>query len=406
MYENSFIENIDNIEDNSKLVREKKKYKKKELSVFSYKDYKTGNIILEKHTIPILKKVCKSYQLRVTGRKKELIDRIICCFNKISASIIIQKNLRKLFVKMLFKLYESNVCDRSQCVNETDFSTLEPIIDIPKEYFYSYTDEKGFLYGFDIISLIELLRKVKKVYNPYTRELFSQEQKNTIIKMYNLNFITNHKFKNENKYFIRQIPRSRSYTIRNRYQDFITRLANELRPNNIDNNQSSYNNYNPIVNPNIVYPQNDDNERYQQIVEIRQKTLQERINRLFTEIDQLGNYTQNSWFSNLSHLQCAQYYRCLFDIWNYRGQLTRMLKLQICPFHPPFDGIFARNVRHIDLSLEEIKTTCIIVMENMVYSGINNEIRQIGAFHVLTALTMVSIPARHSMPWLYESIVF
>jgi hypothetical protein len=45
-------------------------------------------------------------------------------------------------------------------------------------------------------------------------------------------------------------------------------------------------------------------------------------------------------------------------------------------------------------------------MENMVYSGINNEIRQIGAFHVLTALTMVSIPARHSMPWLYESIVF
>jgi hypothetical protein len=45
-------------------------------------------------------------------------------------------------------------------------------------------------------------------------------------------------------------------------------------------------------------------------------------------------------------------------------------------------------------------------MENLIYSGIDEEYRKIGALHVLSALTLVSSPARIAMPWLYESIVF
>jgi hypothetical protein len=48
---------------------------------------------------------------------------------------------------------------------------------------------------------------------------------------------------------------------------------------------------------------------------------------------------------------------------------------------------------------------CLIVFENMVYSGIDEDHRKLGTFHALSGLTMVSIPARTAMPWLYESIV-
>jgi hypothetical protein len=44
-------------------------------------------------------------------------------------------------------------------------------------------------------------------------------------------------------------------------------------------------------------------------------------------------------------------------------------------------------------------------MENMIYTGITADFKTLGAFQVLTALTIVSPQARISMPWLYESIV-
>jgi hypothetical protein len=80
--------------------------------------------------------------------------------------------------------------------------------------------------------------------------------------------------------------------------------------------------------------------------------------------------------------------------------------MQICPFHGPFEGIFPVTVRHLDLSVDDLKSACLIVFENMIYSGISNEIRQIGVMHSLTALTIVSSSARYALPWLFESMEF
>jgi hypothetical protein len=43
-------------------------------------------------------------------------------------------------------------------------------------------------------------------------------------------------------------------------------------------------------------------------------------------------------------------------------------------------------------------------MENMIYCGIDDEYRKIGALHVLTALTNVSLEARNAMPWLFDTL--
>ena len=134
--------------------------------------------------------------------------------------------------------------------------------------------------------------------------------------------------------------------------------------------------------------------------------MDERVQSLFMEIDQLGNYTNISWFNSLDHLKYARLYRAIFDIWNFHAQISLTVKNTICPFHGPFEGIFNTSIRHIDLTVAELKTICVIVFENLVYSSICIEHRKLGALHALTALTVVSRPAREAMPWLYESIPF
>ena len=122
------------------------------------------------------------------------------------------------------------------------------------------------------------------------------------------------------------------------------------------------------------------------------------------EIDNLGNYTQSHWFSNLTIQQFIRMYRALYEIWNFRAQLSTDVKLKICPFYSPFENI--TNLYIDNLTLENIQNACLIVFENMIFAGVDDDHRKLGTFHVLSALTIVSIPAREALPWLYESVAY
>jgi hypothetical protein len=148
----------------------------------------------------------------------------------------------------------------------------------------------------------------------------------------------------------------------------------------------------------------EDLTRYNMIRAIRNNSIDNRISELFIEIDALGNYTNREWFDNLDLRDYIRLYRKLYEIWYYRGELSREVQNNICPFYGPFDGIFSRPLLHSEITIEQIKTSCLIVMENMVYSGINIEFRKIGTLHALSALTVVSASARNSLYWLYESV--
>ena len=403
MLENNFIHIDKDADVKNSITKHKRTYNKRAQSVFTYNDYLANNILMESYTLPILKQVCKTYKLCISGRKQEVIDRITTHFNKIRTSIVVQKYTRRYLVKIVTSNYKMNKKLRGSCVNDTDFSTLDPLSEIAPDHLYCYTDTDKFTYGFNITSLIELLRNNHKISNPYNRMSITRKQQNNIISVYNMSILLIPSFKEYNMYY--------SLT-NNMYSRVSPRIVamNRMAPLEavlLDYNPepSSYNNYHPpynirlLSNP-ILFAQ------YQQIVLTRQEPIQLRINRLFTEIDRLGNYTQSSWFTDLTHLQYARLYRALYDIWNYRGQLSQELKTQICPFHGPFEGIFPVTVRHLDLSVDDLKSACLIAFENMIYSGISSEIRQIGVMHSLTALTIVSTSARHSLPWLFESMEF
>jgi hypothetical protein len=159
------------------------------------------------------------------------------------------------------------------------------------------------------------------------------------------------------------------------------------------------------VPPPLPVAQNNDpriTELRERMNVIQSRSTDDRIRELFMEMDQLGNYTNTSWFSNLTDRGLVNLFRYLYDIWTYRGQLTQQTKNRICSLQNPFLGM--TNLQ--TLEVDELRKHCLHVMEHMVYTGIDIEFQRIGTLHVLSAMTLVSLPARQAMYWLYEGLVY
>jgi hypothetical protein len=412
--------------------------------LLNYKEFYKNNISLAKYKLPELKSIVRQHkliitydkeELLITGNKVLLIERIETLFNKMKKAEIIQKNFRSWMVRYSFILNGEAVKNRSICVNDSDFVTLEPLDEIPRELFYSYKDVKDFYYGFNITSLIQMMKTKGKINNPYNREAFDIKILKNMISLYNIIQIIYPEHKDEsnkvnlivsNANISRNMTHTegRTQTFRNFYNEFRHRnmRSNEETNNNNNTNNNNSNNtntnsinnytasfssrhYEPLVNQQLL---NDIvlRDNYNKIVEMRRKPMETRIQELFMEIDQLDNYTQSSWFSNLRRTEYILLYRHLTDIWRYKAQLSNEIKNKICPLFDPFTDIFAQPIyqNHNHILEDQIKLACLTIIENLVYSGIDRYHKYLGTQHALTALTMVSIEARNAMSWLYESV--
>jgi hypothetical protein len=96
----------------------------------------------------------------------------------------------------------------------------------------------------------------------------------------------------------------------------------------------------------------------------------------------------------------------MFDIWNYRAQLSFDTKRKICPLRDPFGNVYYSLSQLLNLTDDQLKMLCLSVMEQMILTGIDKDHKMLGTFHILTALTVVSGPARANLPWLFESLGF
>lgn len=374
LFKNTLIKN-----DNMKPKIPKTKSNKNILLPITYDNFINNKINLNDYIIPKLKEVAKFHKIRSSGKKQEIIDRISNLFLQSKSIIKIQTCFRSWICRYMIRLRGKSLNARELCINDTDFCTMEPIKEIDNAYFYSFTDKQSITYGFNITSLIEMFKRNNKT-NPYTREPWSTSHMNDIITLYNLCFILCEGFSKMN------IPYIQDKTNR-------THNRNRIRQSQPD--------YNPITRP---ITNEEDLTRYTNIVNIRNNTIDNRINELFIEIDLLGNYTTREWFDNLDMRSYIHLYRKLYEIWYYRGELSREVQNNICPFYSPFDGIFTRPLLHNEIQLQQIKIACLIVFENMIYSGITEDYRKIGTLHALSALTTVSQGAREYLPWLHESI--
>lgn len=347
---------------------------KKTYPIINYENYINNTLIIEKNKLPELKDACRKFKLKIGGNKPELIKRITEYFLKSKHAIIIQKYTRLWIVQLFFKLKGHALFNRKICVNDTDFVTLEPINDIELENFYSITDKQDFTYCFNITSLIQSFKYHVKKTNPYNRDIFKSSTVYKIKRCYNLSYILFDSFRKVN---------------------------NKIEFGKYNQNRRPFINQN---NPRIQNITTDMVNRYNMIIELRNNNMERRIQQLFIEIDLLGNYTSYLWFQNLSYIQYRHLYRILRDLWEVRLNISAQIKFNICPYHTPFGNIFNNNVFPNDISEYDIKVGCLIVLENLIYCGINIEYRKLGALYALTALTVVSLEARNVYPFLYDSL--
>jgi hypothetical protein len=318
--------------------------KKEELSI---KNYKT--LLHVKYKMDELKKLCGKYKVSKAGNKDELTRRLYeYCENSIHP-LKIQKVFRGHLYRRLHKIQGPALMDRKICTNDSDFFTMDSMSEIPVNQFYSYKDNDGFIYGFNIVSLHNLLLKEgSRASNPYNRNEFDNKLKENVSKMVKISRIL-------------KIP-----------------IEIEIK--------------NEIMDP--------------------AKRMELKILELFQTMNSYGNYANSDWFIDLSKNQHIRFARELVDIWNYRALLTNVKKQEICPPHgTPFLGTpyFANVVNNISLnniSNETIVKYNVQIIENLIKSALDIDNKMLGTFYVLSALTLVSQPAREAMPWLYEAVVY
>jgi hypothetical protein len=351
----------------------------------TYDNYMANRINLAKCKLPELKSAAKRCKLHISGKKELVIERIKTYYNNTKNAIKLQTTFRRWLAIQMMRLRGPALKSRSECVNGTDFSTLEPIDEIPVSKFYSYADANNkVMYGFDITSLIELMRQNTTFQNPYNRELFNSKIRNDILTLYRTSFILVPNFKSENQPYRAAFPDNQSRIQRDRNARIAMRA------------------YHPRINP--IMSENLFNQ-YDNITQRRTQPISTRIAQLFIAIDRLGNYTNGDWFASLDLRSYIRLYRYLYDIWYVRSGLSYETRSLICPYSCPFEGIFTGRTLYSELTYPQIQTACVIVFENLVYSGVSEEYKTLGAFYAMSALTLVSPDARHSMPWLYEAVM-
>lgn len=294
-----------------------------------------------------LKEMCKHYKLKQSGNKNELINRLYYYLRYSLYAINIQRLVRGYLLREYIASTGPAMKNRALCVNDTDFATMEPLKEIAYNQFYSFQINDS-VYGCDIYSLNQLINKVKpdvcnrgdnEIKNPYNREIIPPK----IIAHFN------------------------------RY----LRLAKLLK-----------------IPFQIVFEEEDIDPK---------KKMEMRIIELFQYINELGNYADSTWFSNLPRHMLVLFIREVYDIWNYRAQLSVETMRDIVPNHGnPFMGMSL----HLAQSQGDdfLKNTALRIIELLVKSGHTTENRSLGAYYVLAALTLVSQNARNALPWLYQSV--
>lgn len=363
----------------------KKTYKKRVYEHdLNYDNFVKHNLKLTNYLIGDLKIACKLCKEKITGTKPVLIDRLNTKYQTITKCIKIQSLFRGYYVRLNNKLRGTAFMNCSICNNTTDFCTLEPLDEIEYPYFFSYTDKNNFTYGFNISSLIYVYKQQRKIKNPYNRDLIPKNVLKNIFIVYYSNFILHNKFRQEhlNDYLNARLflhPKQ----IRRRPTRRIQRENSVLSPHH--------------------------QQQLELLTNNRNMTYEHRIREVFIEVNRLEIYCDQTWILALTPPLLRRFYIFLCDLWHYRSNIPYETKYKICYLTNIRGNPFDRHVRRTDLfhlDENELKELIAYTIENMVFTGFDEDFKKIGAFHLMTALTSVSSAARRALPFLYETISF
>jgi len=343
-------------------IKSKKAFIKIDAIDFIIPNYKEYNDLLTvNYNVLQLKLIAKFHKLKTSGNKEYLKKRL---FNYLYLSyniINIQKSVRFYLIKKYIKLHGPGFYNKTKCSNDVDFCTLDNLNNIPYNQFISFKDDNNHIYGFDVLSLYNLLLKATK--NNKTNPINELNSfNNTLLNVQNP--FTNICF---------------SYNVLKQLLEYI-KLSSLLKIH-IDLN------YDELAHLSI------------------NKQAEMKILTLFQRIDSLGNYTNIKWFLDLDKYGLIRFIRELVDIWNFRANLSQEIKREIVP--PRGNPFYDEHLKVHNLpqyNFTQIRKYSIAIIDLMINKGINENSCLLGSYYVLCALTTVSSDAANALPWLYEAV--
>jgi hypothetical protein len=329
---------------NNNKVFQKKQGKVENEEIPDFKDHR--DVISYNYNLNQLKIIAKYYKLKVTGNKTQLTSRIHTHLYLSFFILKIQKIARGYLQKKYNKAHGPAFMNRALCINPNDFFTMDTMSEISFEQFFSFKDDDNFIYGFDLVSIHNLMQKCDGIIkNPYNRRPLSQKVIESI------------------KYLIKLSK--------------LLRITISVEIKNIE------------------------------LVVSNEKSVELRTLTLFQNIDALGNYSDPSWFMSLNNMQLIRLLRELVDIWGYRAQLSMEIKRSICPpSGDPFNRIHSFVHLQTLENIDELRKIVLTILEKFVNSGLDREYQILGSYYVLGAITLVNTDAANSPPWLYQSLVY
>jgi hypothetical protein len=323
------------------------KMEKMENNVIHIPTFDQYNYLLKyNYNIIQLKSFATYYKLKVSGVKQQLVTTIYT-FLYLSNSIVkIQKLMRGCLQRKCNLFHGPAFKNKSECTNAFDFLTMENLKDIPNDQFFSYKDEDKFMYGFDILSLHNLIFKCDGlIKNPFTQKIISSNVINDLRSLL-------------------RVSRVLKINICTEIQDVTQEISHK-------------------------------------------KSIELRALSLFQNIDALGNYSNSSWFMNLNRNELIKMLKNLIDIWSYRASLTIEVKKAICPpLGNPFNRLYNYECLWTIENLDDVRKYILEILEKFVNTGIDKDNKCLGAYYVLSALTLVSEDASTSLPWLFQAVSY
>lgn len=302
-----------------------------------------NKLLQHNYSVVQLKAICKHYKQTTTGKKADLIKRAFHFLRYSSNCVKIQQTWRKFIIYKFIKLQGPAIKQIDLCTNATDFLSLEPLNTIPQNQFFSFNDADGFIYGFNVKSLYNLIQKSDNPTNPYNRQKL--------------------------------------------HKRVICDLKKMLRFGNILDKKISTD----------IKPIKDE-------LTIKQKMELLTIS-IFQKMDSFGHITDSNWFTTLTKFQLIKLIHELIDIWDYRAGLTNNDRIRICPPNGrPFYGFNLTNSYLNSCPLIQLKMQVLRVFEILLTRSHDAQQHAISAYYILGALTLVNPNAASALPWLYESM--
>jgi hypothetical protein len=121
---------------------------------------------------------------------------------------------------------------------------------------------------------------------------------------------------------------------------------------------------------------------------------------VFRLIEDLGYYTDPSWFIDLSRLELQRFYMELADIWFHRVSLTSQDRHRIVPGRNPFSvPVSTSLIMHQKALRPLILATC----KSLVSAATARSDKQLGASYIMGSLALVSHAAAAAYPWLLDT---